>query len=99
MRLWDKVLMSLEGVLIALDSLRANKVRAALTISGVAVGVFVVVAMGATVHGIRMSFQKDMDEFGTSTFQVRRRNPGFNACNPTDDDCPERRFPGITIAE
>jgi putative ABC transport system permease protein len=99
MRLWDRILMSLEGAAIALDSLRANKVRAALTISGVAVGVFVVVAMGATVHGIRMSFQKDMDEFGTATFQVRRRNPGFNACNPTDDDCPERRFPGITIAE
>ncbi len=98
MRLWDRIVMSLEGVLIALDSLRANKVRAALTIMGVAVGVFVVVAMGATVHGIRMSFQKDMDEFGTATFQVRRRNPGFNGCGP-QDDCPERRFPGITIAE
>ncbi len=99
MRLWDRILMSLEGVFIAFESLRANKVRAALTISGVAVGVFVVVAMGATVHGIRMSFQQDMDEFGTSTFQVRRRNPGFNACNPTSDDCPERRYPGVSLAE
>ncbi|MFN0097194.1 MAG: ABC transporter permease [Gemmatimonadaceae bacterium] len=99
MRLWDQILMSLEGVTIALDSLRANKVRAALTISGVAVGVFVVVAMGATVHGIRQSFQKDMDEFGTATFQIRRRNPGFNACNPTSDNCPERRYPGISLAE
>lgn len=98
MRFWDKLLMTFEGVLMALDSLRANKVRAALTISGVAVGVFVVVAMGATVHGIRMSFQSDMDEFGTSTFQVRRRNTGFNACNPTED-CPERRYPGITLEE
>jgi len=91
--------MTLEGAYIALDSLRANKVRAALTISGVAVGVFVVVAMGATVHGIRQSFQQDMDEFGTSTFQVRRSNPGFNNCNPTNENCPERRFPGITLAE
>ena len=99
MRLWDKILMSLEGAVIAIDSLRANKVRAALTISGVAVGVFVVVAMGAAVHGIRESFQKDMDEFGTSSFQVRRRNPGFNACNPTSDNCPDRRYPGISIAE
>lgn len=99
MRLWDRIVMSLEGVVIALDSLRANKVRAALTISGVAVGVFVVVAMGATVHGIRMSFQADMDEFGTATFQVRRRNPGFNACDPTAEDCPERRYPGVSIAE
>lgn len=99
MRLWDKVLMSLEGVGMALDSLRANKVRAALTISGVAVGVFVVVAMGATVHGVRMSFQSDMDEFGTATFQVRRRNPGFNACNPTSEACPERRYPGVSLPE
>ncbi len=99
MRTWEKVLMSLEGAVIAIDSLRANKVRAALTISGVAVGVFVVVAMGAAVHGIRQSFQKDMDAFGASSFQVQRRNPGFNACSPTSDNCPERRFPGITIAE
>jgi putative ABC transport system permease protein len=99
MRFWDRVLMSLEGVFIALDSLRANKVRAALTISGVAVGVFVVVAMGATVHGVRTSFQTDMDEFGTATFQVRRRNPGFSGCDPMTEDCPERRYPGVSIAE
>ncbi len=98
MRFWDRVMITLEGVVMALDSLRANKVRAALTISGVAVGVFVVVAMGATVHGIRMSFQSDMDEFGTSTFQVRRRNPSFSGCNPTED-CPERRNPGVTLEE
>ena len=99
MRLWDRLQMTFEGMLMALDSLRANKVRAALTISGVAVGVFVVVAMGATVHGIRQSFQSDMDEFGTATFQIRRRNPGFSACNPTTDDCPERRFPGVSLEE
>ncbi|MDQ8178891.1 MAG: ABC transporter permease, partial [Gemmatimonadota bacterium] len=66
MRLRDRILMSLEGVTIALDSLRANKVRAALTISGVAIGVFVVVAMAATVHGIRQSFAQDMEEFGAT---------------------------------
>jgi putative ABC transport system permease protein len=98
MRLWDRFAMTFEGVLMALESLKANKVRAALTISGVAVGVFVVVAMGATVHGIRQSFQSDMDEFGTATFQIRRRNPGFSNCNPTVD-CPDRRNPGVSLAE
>lgn len=98
MRFWDRLAMTFEGMLMALESLKANKVRAALTISGVAVGVFVVVAMGATVHGIRQSFQSDMDEFGTATFQVRRRNPGFGGCSPTDD-CPERRNPGVSLAE
>jgi len=59
----------------------------------------VVVAMGATVHGVRTSFQSDMDEFGTATFQIRRRNPGFNGCDPSVDDCPERRYPGVSLAE
>ncbi len=39
-----------EGVGIALDSLRANKVRAALTILGVAIGVMVVIAMASIGH-------------------------------------------------
>jgi len=97
MRFLDKVRMSLEGVTIALDAIRANKVRAGLTISGVAVGVFVVVAMGATIHGIRQSFQQDLDEFGASTFQVRRRGIGFNSCDGTDENCPDRRNPRITL--
>ena len=97
MRFWDKVKMALEGVTIAFDAIRANKVRAALTISGVAVGVFVVVAMGAAVHGIRQSFQKDLDEFGATTFQVRRRGIGINSCDGTDENCPDRRNPRITL--
>ncbi len=99
MRLLDRVAMALEGVGMALDAIRANKVRAALTISGVAVGVFVVVAMGATVHGISQSFQKDLDEFGATTFQVRRWNPGMNNCDGSDDSCPDRKNPPVTIAE
>ncbi|HVZ47983.1 MAG TPA: ABC transporter permease [Gemmatimonadaceae bacterium] len=97
MRFWDRVRMSLEGVGIALDAMRANKVRAALTISGVAVGVFVVVAMGATVAGIQRSFQSDLDEFGANTFQLRRRNIGINACDGSDDTCQDRRNPMIVL--
>ena len=41
MRFIDKLKMSLEGVGIAIDAMRQNKVRAGLTILGVAVGVFV----------------------------------------------------------
>jgi len=99
MRMIDRLLMALEGIGMALESMRANKVRAALTIAGVAIGVFVVVAMGATVNGIRQSFQSDLDEFGATSFQVRRRGVGFNACDGTDDTCPERRNPAITLGE
>ena len=43
---------TVEGVGIALESIRANKLRAGLTILGVSVGVFVVVAIGAMITGI-----------------------------------------------
>jgi putative ABC transport system permease protein len=99
MRLRDRFGLALEGVGIALDAIRANKVRAALTISGVAVGVFVVVTMAATVHGVKQSFQSDLDEFGADIFQVRRRNIGINGCDGSDDTCPDRRNPRITLAE
>jgi putative ABC transport system permease protein len=42
---------SLEGVGIALDSIRANKVRAGLTILGVAIGVMVVIGMASAITG------------------------------------------------
>ena len=81
MRLWSRVLTSIEGVGIALDAIRSNKVRAALTIMGVAVGVFVVVGMGAAIHGISASFESDVNEMGASTFMVRRRGIGINSCD------------------
>jgi len=45
MRLAQRVFNALEGVGMAIDAIRSNKVRAALTIMGVAIGVFVVVAL------------------------------------------------------
>ena len=47
-----RLLSVFEGVKIALDALRANRVRALLTIMGVAIGVFVVVARRA-ISGCR----------------------------------------------
>ena len=99
MRFIDSVYMASEGVVIALDALRANKVRAALTIMGIAVGVFVVVAMAAATHGIKQSFRADVDAFGANSFQVRRRSIGLNSCDGSDDSCPERKNPAISAEE
>jgi putative ABC transport system permease protein len=41
-----------EGVGIALDSIRANKLRSGLTILGVVIGVSTVMAMASIVNGI-----------------------------------------------
>ncbi len=99
MRFLDRLTIIKEGVGIAIDAIRANKVRASLTIMGVAVGVFVVTAMAAAVHGIRASFQGDVEAFGASSFQVRRRGIQLGGCDGSDDTCPERRNPALTVGE
>ena len=95
-----RVLSAFEGVRIALDALRANRVRATLTIMGVAVGVFVVVALSSVVTGVNESFARDVEAAGpTSFFVYRRPIAAFTACDGTDETCPERRNPMITMDE
>lgn len=94
-----RLLLILEGVGMALDAIRSNKVRAGLTIAGVAIGVFVVVAMGAVVNGIRTSFTKDLEEIGATTFIVQRQGVGISACDGTDEKCPDRKNPPVSFEE
>jgi putative ABC transport system permease protein len=99
-RLIDRVLSLFEGVAIALEAIRSNKVRAGLTIGGVAIGVFVVVAMAAAVHGVTASFRSDVDALGATSFQVSRRvNIGPTSCDGSDESCPDRRNPAVTSDE
>jgi putative ABC transport system permease protein len=88
-----------EGVAIALDSLRANKVRAALTILGIAVGVFVVVVISAAIHGINASVAKDFESTGPSTFFLVRFPISFEACDGTDETCLWLRNPPVTVGD
>ncbi len=88
-----------EGVLIALDSIRSNKVRASLTILGIAVGVFVVVVISAAVHGINAGVARDFEKAGPLTFFLNRYPITFEACDGTDDTCLWRHNPRITLAE
>ena len=61
-----------EGVGIALDSIRANKIRSGLTILGVAIGVGVVVMIAALITGIRTSVMEGFESAGPDNFGVMR---------------------------
>lgn len=90
----------LEGVGIALDSVRSNKVRASLTILGVAIGVSVVVAIGAGIRGINDSVLQILEETGPKTFFVYRYfSGGLNISDGSDELSPWRKNPWITVAE
>lgn len=100
MSLGGKMLQALEGVTIALDAIRANKVRAGLTIMGVAVGVFVVVALSSVVRGINESFARDLEAAGPTSFYVWRRDiQAFRNCDGTAETCQDRRNPMIRADE
>src|SRR5205085_11757299 len=88
-----------EGVTIALDSIVANKVRAGLTILGIAVGVFVVVVISAAIHGINASVAKDFESAGPTTFFLSRYPLSLEACDGTSDTCKWHHNPPFTPAE
>jgi putative ABC transport system permease protein len=88
-----------EGVGIAIDSLKSNRVRAALTILGVAVGVFVVVVISAAIHGINASVARDFEKAGPKTFFLSRYPITFEACDGTDDTCKWRHNPHFNLSD
>ncbi len=95
-----RLFQAVEGIGIALDSIKANRVRAGLTIMGVALGVFVVVALSSVVRGINESFARDIAAAGpTSFFMFPRPIGNFEICDGTDQTCTWRRNPPLTIDE
>jgi putative ABC transport system permease protein len=95
-----KFFQALEGVAIALDAIRANKVRAGLTIMGVAIGVFVVVALSSVVRGINETFAKDLEASGPTSFYIFRRDiQAFRSCDGTAETCQDRRNPMVRQSE
>jgi putative ABC transport system permease protein len=89
-----------EGVGIALDSIRANKIRAALTILGVAIGVTVVIAMGAAITGINRSITQILEAAGPKTFFVFRFfRGGITVSDGSAETEPWRRNPWLSVEE
>ncbi|HEY0778787.1 MAG TPA: ABC transporter permease [Gemmatirosa sp.] len=99
MRVADRLMQLAEGVIIALDAIRTNKVRAGLTILGIAVGVFVVTAMSAAVHGINSGVSRTIAAAGPTTFFVTKWPSDINNCTGDANSCPWRHFPPLRIAD
>jgi len=90
----------LEGVGIALDSLRANKGRAALTILGVAIGVMVVMVIAAMISGINRSVADIFEQIAPRTFLVWRYfQAGVTVSDGSEETSPWLRNPAITETE
>jgi putative ABC transport system permease protein len=60
-----------ETVLVATDSIRANKMRAALTMLGIVIGIAAVITMVALGEGAKRSVQDRLRALGTAVLTVR----------------------------
>ncbi|HQU86831.1 MAG TPA: ABC transporter permease [Pyrinomonadaceae bacterium] len=74
-----------ENVLMALDTLRSNKLRSFLTILGVVIGTTTVIVIAAFVSGIDSRVSKEIESFGTNTIYAFKFDPGFNF-NPSMEE-------------
>ena len=87
-----------EGVKLAFDQLRSNKLRSGLTILGIVVGVATVVLMSAAIIGIRNPIMESFAAAGPKNFIVARFDM-FAISNNDSEGPPWEGTPEITPAE
>lgn len=63
---------AMEGVAIAVDALRANKIRATLTVLGIVTGVATVMVMAGVVSGVRSAVLEGIEVIGAESFVLER---------------------------
>jgi putative ABC transport system permease protein len=61
-----------ESVKMALDTLRANKMRSGLTILGIVIGVMTVITISSVINGLNSSVSNMVAQFGTNVLWVFR---------------------------
>jgi putative ABC transport system permease protein len=86
-----------EAVFIALEQLRANKFRSAMTILGIVIGVATVMTMTAAVAGIRGQAMEGIEAAGPKNFIVARYN--FVEIQFSDDGPSWQDYPKVTVQE
>lgn len=85
-----------EGILLALDSIRANKFRSFLTILGVMIGVSSVIAMVALIEGLNSAVASDIEAMGSNVIYIMKYPPEMNHNELTEED---RKRKPITMLE
>jgi putative ABC transport system permease protein len=70
-----------ETLRLAFASLRTNTLRSALTVFGMAVGVFSIIGVMTFLSGAQAQLESGLSRLGTNSFQIQKF-PGINFSNP-----------------
>src|SRR4029079_3910441 len=73
-----------ETILLALDSLRRNKLRSFLTVLGVVIGVATVIGMSSIINGLNGNVSAQIEELGSNLIFVSRFPPTTNGRLPPE---------------
>jgi putative ABC transport system permease protein len=68
-----------ESFLMAMTAIKTNKLRSALTLVGIIVGVFSIIAVMTAMGVLRNSIEEGMSQLGANTFQIQKFPSGFNS--------------------
>ena len=74
-----------ESAVMALDTVRANKLRSSLTILGVSVGVITVVFMVGIIQGLNKAFAAQIETLGSNTIWATKFDPSIGH-QPTSEE-------------
>jgi putative ABC transport system permease protein len=61
-----------EGLLIAFQAIRANKMRSVLTTLGIVIGIVSVTLMGTAIEGINRKFKSSVDKIGADVLYIQK---------------------------
>jgi putative ABC transport system permease protein len=75
-----------ENLLLALDTLRNNKLRSFLTIIGVVIGVITVMLISSIISGINVAVEKQVESFGTRSIFLYKMDIGIRTSAPTREE-------------
>jgi len=85
-----------DAIEMGLNSLRANKLRSALTILGVMIGVASVIGLASIINGLDMAVENEIDNIGSNIIEIDRFPAGTDWDELTD---AERNRPYMSTGE
>jgi len=62
----------MEIIIVALNSLKANKLRSLLTVLGIIVGIFSIITISTIVSMLQNSIEQGVSQLGQTTFQIQK---------------------------
>jgi putative ABC transport system permease protein len=75
-----------ESAALAVSTVRANKLRSALTILGVGIGVVTLTFMVSIIQGLNKAFAEQIESLGSNTIFVSKFQPSFGRTQPTSEE-------------